>query len=193
MNAEIKSLIQELAEKVDNYTFSAPTTTLPTEFSFVMDEGKVPRFEGCSSTRDITVYTSKNGVITLQDHTKVIALLEKIGQKKDVKFLYKFESIVPYQNFSVEQYIHVLRIGYTENILVKSIGYSETIDFIESALERMSIKTTKEFNMIRENSCIPHTDSWGTYTYWSWLVVPCYVTLTDKLPFTTEKIETKNI
>ena len=188
MNEEIRGLIQELAEKVDKYTFSSPTTTLPAEFSFVMDEGKVPRLEDYSSTRDITVYTSKNGIITLQDHTKVISLLEKISEKKDIKFLYKFESIVPYQNFSVEQYIHVLRIGYTENILVKSIGYSETIDFIESALERMSIKTTKEFNMIRENSCIPHTDSWGTYTYWSWLVVPCYVTLTDKSPFTTEKI-----
>ena len=88
MNAEIKSLIQELAEKVDNYTFSAPTTTLPTEFSFVMDEGKSPRLEDYSSTRDITVYTSKNGVITLQDHTKVISLLEKIGQKKDVNFIF---------------------------------------------------------------------------------------------------------
>ena len=193
MNEEIRGLIQELAEKVDKYTFSVPTTTLPAEFSFVMDEGKVPRLEDYSSTRNITVYTSKNGVITLQDHTKVISLLEKIGEKKDLKFLYKFESIIPFNSFSVQQYIHALRIGYTENILVKSIGYSETIDFIESSLERMSIKTTKEFNMIRENSCIPHTDSWGTYTYWSWLVVPCYVTLTDKLPFTTEKIETKNI
>jgi uncharacterized protein YrzB (UPF0473 family) len=139
------------------------------------------------------VYTSKNGVITLQDHTKVISLLEKIGEKKDFKFLYKFESIIPFNSFSVQQYIHAIRIGYTENILVKSIGYTETIDFIESSLERMSIKTTKEFDMIKENSCIPHTDSLGTYTYWSWLVVPCYVTLTDKLPFTTEKIETKNI
>ena len=193
MNDEIKSLIQQLSEKVDKYTLSAPTTTLPAEFSFVMDDGKTPRLENCSSTRDITVYTSKNGIITLQDHTKVISLLEKISEKKDLKFLYKFESIVPFNSFSVQQYIHALRIGYTENILVKSIGYSETIDFIESSLERMSIKTTKEFNMIRENSCIPHTDSWGTYTYWSWLVVPCYVTLTDKLPFTTEKIETKNI
>lgn len=193
MNNEIKSLIQQLSEKVDKYTLSAPTTTLPAEFSFVMDEGKIPRLEDCSSTRDITVYTSKNGVITLQDHTKVISLLDIIGQKKDVKFLYKFESIVPFNSFSVQQYIHALRIGYTENILVKNIGYSETIDFIESSLEKMSIKTTKEFNTIRENSCIPHTDSWGTYTYWSWLIVPCYVTLTDKLPFTLEKIETKNI
>lgn len=193
MNDEIKSLIRELSEKVDKYTFSAPTTTLPAEFSFVMDEGKIPRLEDCSSTRDITVYTSKNGVITLQDHTKVISLLDIIGQKKDVKFLYKFESIVPFNSFSVQQYIHALRIGYTENILVKNIGYTETIDLIESSLERMSIKTTKEFNMIKENSCIPHTDSWGTYTYWSWLVVPCYVTLTDKLPYTLEKIETKNI
>ena len=186
MNEEIRGLIQELAEKVDKYTFSAPTTTLPAEFSFVMDEGKVPRLEDYSSTRDITVYTSKNGIITLQDHTKVISLLDKIGQKKDVKFLYKFESIVPYKSFSVEQYIHVLRIGYMENIITKPISYTETIDFIESSLQTMSIKTTKEFNLIRENSCIPHKDLWGVYTYWSWLVVPCYVTLTETLPVSFE-------
>ena len=193
MNREIRGLIQELAEKVDKYTLSAPTTTLPAEFSFAISNDKIPRLEDCSSTRDITVYTSKNGVITLQDHTKVISLLDIIGQKKDVKFLYKFESIVPLNSFSVQQYIHALRIGYIENIFVKNISYTEIIDFIESSLERMSIKTTKEFNMIRDDSCIPHKDSWGTYTYWSWLIVPCYVTLTDKLPYTLEKIETKNI
>lgn len=186
MNEEIRGLIQELAEKVDKYTFSAPKTTFPAEFSFVMDEGKVPRLEDYSSTRDITVYTSKNGIITLQDHKKVISLLDIIGQKKDVKFLYKFESIVPYKSFSVQQYIHSLRIGYIDNIVVKNLDYTQTIDFIESSLERMSIKTTREFNMIRDNSCIPHKDSWGTYTYWSWLVVPCYVTLTEKLPFEFE-------
>lgn len=181
MNAEIKSLIQELAEKVDKYTFSAPTTTLPAEFLFVMDEGKIPRLGDYSSTRDITVYTSKNGIITLQDHTKVISLLDIVGKKKGINILYRMDSIPLSNGFSVQQYVHSLRIGYNENIWDSTIDYRQTIDYLEESLEKMSIKTTKEFEKIKDGGLSANKEI-GSYNYWSWLIVPCFVTLTESLP-----------
>lgn len=181
MNEEIRGLIQELAEKVDKYTSSTSTTSLRTEFSFVIANNKVPRLEDYSSTNNITVHTSRNGVVYLQDPTSVISLLETVGKKKGINILYRMDSILSSNGFSVQQYVHSLRIGYQENIWNESIDYRQTIDYLENLLEKMSINTSKEFEKIKDGG-LQANNQIGSYNYWSWLIVPCFVTLTESLP-----------
>jgi hypothetical protein len=183
MNEEIRGLIQQLAEKVDKYTSSTSTTSLRTEFSFVIANDKVPRLEDYSnlSTNGITIHHSINGIVYLQDPTSVISLLDTVGKKKGINILYRMDSILSSNGFSVQQYVHSLRIGYHENIWNQSIDYRQTIDYLEDLLEKMSIKTSKEFEKIRDNGCSANQEI-GSYNYWSWLIVPCFVTLTESLP-----------
>jgi len=183
MNDEIKSLIQQLSEKVDKYTLSAPTTRLPAEFSFMITNNNIPRLDDYSnlSTNGITIHHSRNGIVYLQDPTSVISLLDTVGKKKGINILYRMDSILSSNGFSVQQYVHCLRIGYHENIWDPTIDYRQTIDYLENLLEKMSINTSKEFEKIKDGG-LQANNQIGSYNYWSWLIVPCFVTLTESLP-----------
>lgn len=176
MKEEIYNLIDQLSKSVESYQ-PAP------EFYFHY-AGDTPRqiFENGSSTTttNIHIRKSQNGVVKLQDANKIIDLIDRIGKKDGVDFTYRMEINKIKSSYGVQQFLHYLRIGYIENIFVKSLGYTETIDDIEKKLKSMCIDVTKEFDQLKDHSLT--SKEFGKYQYWSWLVVPCFVTLTGELP-----------
>jgi hypothetical protein len=176
MKEEIYNLIDQLSKSVESYH---PTP----EFYFYYPED-TPRgiFEKSNSTTtsDIHIRKSQNGVVKLQDSNKIIDLIDRIGKKTEIKFTYRMETNKIKSSYGVQQFLHYIRIGYVEDIFVKSLGYTETIDDIEKKLKSMCIDVTKEFDYIKDDSI--RSSEFGKYQYWSWLVVPCFVTLTGKLP-----------
>ncbi len=176
MKEEIYNLIDQLSKSVESYH-------LTPEFYFYYPE-ETPRgiFENSSSTTttDNHIRKSQNGVVKLQDSNKIIDLINRIGKKGEIEFTYRMETNKIKSSYGVQQFLHYIRIGYVENIFVKSSGYTETIDDIEKKLKSMCIDVTKEFDHLKDDSI--SSSEFGKYQYWSWLVVPCYVTLTGELP-----------
>ena len=176
MKEEIHNLINQLSKSVESY--------LPTPEFYFYYPGDTPNriFENSDSTttQDNHIKKSQNGVVKLQDANKIIDLIDRIGKKDGVDFTYRMETNKIKSSYGVHQFLHYLRIGYVENIFVKSLGYTETIDDIEKKLKSMSIDVTKEFDQLKDHSLT--SKEFGKYQYWSWLVVPCFVTLTGELP-----------
>jgi hypothetical protein len=176
MKEQIYSLIDQLSKSVESYH---PTP----EFYFYYNGDTSNRLfekDNSTTTTDIHIHKSQNGVAKLQNLNKIIDLINRIGKKNGIEFTYRMETNKIKQSYGVQQFLHYLRIGYVENILVQTLPYSETIDDIERKLKSMSIDVTKEFDVIRNNSV--KTIEFGKYEYWSWLVIPCFVTLTEDLP-----------
>jgi len=176
MKEEIHNLINQLSKSVESYH--------PTPEFYFYYPGETPNriFENSNSTttQDNHIKKSQNGVVKLQDPNKIIDLIDRIGKKTKIDYNYRMESNKINSSYGVQQFLHYLRIGYLENIFVRSLGYTETIDDIEKKLKSMSIDVTKEFDQLKNHSLTSKDP--GKYEYWTWLVIPCFVTLTDELP-----------
>jgi hypothetical protein len=176
MKEEIYSLIDQLSKSVESYH--------PTPEFYFYYPGDTPNsiFENRNSTttQDNHIKKSQNGVVKLQNSNKIIDLINRIGKKTEIEFTYRMETNKIKSSYGVQQFLHYIRIGYVENIFVKSLAYTETIDDIEKKLKTMCIDVTKEFDYIKDDSI--SSSEFGKYQYWSWLVVPCFVTLTGELP-----------
>jgi hypothetical protein len=176
MKEEIYNLIDQLSKSVESYH------STPEFYVYYPEDTPHGIFENSSSTTtsDIHIRKSQNGVVKLQDPNKIIDLIDRIGKKTEIDYKYRMESNKIKSSYGVQQFLHYLRIGYLENIFVKSLGYTETIDDIEKKLKSMCIDVTKEFDQLKDHSLT--SKEFGKYQYWSWLVVPCFVTLTGELP-----------